>query len=60
VDDARAIKPDAEVGEEIVTEQLGRTRSAIGAQTAKQVVLQRLREPSAMSSTTSSRAARAT
>ena len=45
VDDARAIKPDAEVGEEIVTEQLGQDAfGRIGAQTAKQVVLQRLRE----------------
>ena len=45
VDDARAIKSDAEVGEEIVTEQLGQDAfGRIGAQTAKQVVLQRLRE----------------
>ena len=45
VEDARAIKPDAEVGEEIVTEQLGQDAfGRIGAQTAKQVVLQRLRE----------------
>ena len=45
VDDARAIKPDAEVGEDVVTEQLGQDAfGRIGAQTAKQVVLQRLRE----------------
>ncbi len=45
VADARAIKPDAEVGEDVVTEQLGQDAfGRIGAQTAKQVVLQRLRE----------------
>ena len=45
VDDARAVKPDAEVGEDVVTEQLGQDAfGRIGAQTAKQVVLQRLRE----------------
>ena len=42
---ARAIKADAAVGDEIVTEQLGQDAfGRIGAQTAKQVVLQRLRE----------------
>jgi N utilization substance protein A len=41
----RAIKPDATIGEEVVTEQLGQDAfGRIGAQTAKQVVLQRLRE----------------
>src|SRR5664279_2650894 len=45
LDEARAIKPDAAIGEEIVTEQLGQDAfGRIGAQTAKQVVLQRLRE----------------
>ena len=45
LDEARAIKPDAEIGEEVVTEQLGQDAfGRIGAQTAKQVVLQRLRE----------------
>jgi N utilization substance protein A len=45
LEEARAIKPDATIGEEIVTEQLGQDAfGRIGAQTAKQVVLQRLRE----------------
>ncbi len=43
--EARAIKPDAEVGELVEMEQLdGDVFGRIGAQTAKQVVLQRLRE----------------
>ena len=41
---ARKLKPDAEVGEEIATEALSLQFSRIAAQTAKQVVLQRLRE----------------
>jgi N utilization substance protein A len=45
LDDARAITPDAKLGDEVVTEQLGQDAfGRIGAQTAKQVVLQRLRE----------------
>ncbi len=45
LEQARAYKPDAIVGEVIVTEQLGQDAfGRIGAQTAKQVVLQRLRE----------------
>src|SRR5664280_2179828 len=45
LEEARAIKPDATIGEEIVTEQLGQDAfGRSGAQTAKQVVLQRLRE----------------
>jgi N utilization substance protein A len=45
VDEARAFKPDAEAGELVETEQLdGDVFGRIGAQTAKQVVLQRLRE----------------
>ena len=45
LEDARAHKPDAEVGELVETEQLdGDVFGRIGAQTAKQVVLQRLRE----------------
>jgi N utilization substance protein A len=45
LDDARKIKADAQPGELIETEQLdGDVFGRIGAQTAKQVVLQRLRE----------------
>jgi len=45
LDDARKIKPDAIAGELVETEQLdGDVFGRIGAQTAKQVVLQRLRE----------------
>jgi N utilization substance protein A len=45
LEEARAIKADAELGDEIVTAQLGQDAfGRIGAQTAKQVVLQRLRE----------------
>ena len=45
LDEARVIKPDAELGDEVVTAQLGQDAfGRIGAQTAKQVVLQRLRE----------------
>ncbi len=41
---ARQLKPDAEVGEDVATEALPLQFSRIAAQTAKQVVLQRLRE----------------
>jgi N utilization substance protein A len=45
IEEARAVKPDAQVGELVETEQLdGDAFGRIGAQTAKQVVLQRLRE----------------
>jgi N utilization substance protein A len=45
VEEAQAVKPDARVGELVETEQLdGEVFGRIGAQTAKQVVLQRLRE----------------
>ncbi len=45
VDAALAFKPDAVPGDVVVTEQLGQDAfGRIGAQTAKQVVLQRLRE----------------
>ncbi len=45
LDEARQVKPDAQPGELVETEQLdGETFGRIGAQTAKQVVLQRLRE----------------
>src|SRR3954453_21640853 len=45
VDDARKIKPDARPGELVEMEELdGDILGRIGAQTAKQVVLQRLRE----------------
>ena len=45
LDDARTHKPDAQVGELVEIEQLdGDIFGRIGAQTAKQVVLQRLRE----------------
>ena len=42
--DARKIKPDAEIGEVIPTEELPHSAGRIAAQTAKQVVIQRLRE----------------
>ena len=42
--DARKIKPDAEIGDVVPTESLPHTAGRIAAQTAKQVVLQRLRE----------------
>src|SRR3954452_24497957 len=45
LDDARRIKPDAREGELVEMEELdGDAFGRIGAQTAKQVVLQRLRE----------------
>ncbi|NJD29322.1 MAG: transcription termination/antitermination protein NusA [Chloroflexi bacterium] len=45
VDEARKHKPDAQVGELVEIEELdGESFGRIGAQTAKQVVLQRLRE----------------
>ena len=45
LDEARAFKPDAQAGELVEMEQLdGDAFGRIGAQTAKQVVLQRLRE----------------
>ncbi|HEX9550675.1 MAG TPA: transcription termination factor NusA [Candidatus Limnocylindrales bacterium] len=45
IEEARAHKSDAEAGELVETEQLdGESFGRIGAQTAKQVVLQRLRE----------------
>jgi N utilization substance protein A len=45
VDEAREIKADARPGELVETEQLdGETFGRIGAQTAKQIVLQRIRE----------------
>jgi transcription termination/antitermination protein NusA len=45
LEEAKAVKPDARVGELVETEQLdGEVFGRIGAQTAKQVVLQRLRE----------------
>ena len=45
LDEARAVKSDAQAGELVETEQLdGDVFGRIGAQTAKQVVLQRLRE----------------
>ena len=42
--DAKKIKDDAELGETIVTESIPHTPGRIAAQTAKQVVMQRLRE----------------
>jgi N utilization substance protein A len=42
--DARKIKPDAEIEESIATETLPHSAGRIAAQTAKQVVMQRLRE----------------
>ena len=45
LEEAKAVKPEARVGELVETEQLdGEVFGRIGAQTAKQVVLQRLRE----------------
>ena len=44
LDDAKVIKADAELGEEIATESLPHSAGRIAAQTAKQVVIQRLRE----------------
>ena len=42
--DAKKIKPDAEIGDVIPTEDLPHSAGRIAAQTAKQVVIQRLRE----------------
>ncbi len=44
VEEARQIKADAQVGEVISTEQIPHSAGRIAAQTAKQVVVQRLRE----------------
>ena len=44
LDDARKIKQDAEIGESITTESIPHIAGRIAAQTAKQVVMQRLRE----------------
>ena len=41
--DARAIKPDAVIGESIATESMPHSAGRIAAQTAKQVVMERLR-----------------
>ena len=42
--DARAISPDVEVGGSVATESIPHSAGRIAAQTAKQVVMQRLRE----------------
>lgn len=42
--DAKKIKPDAELGENVVTDSKPHNAGRIAAQTAKQVVMQRLRE----------------
>ena len=42
--EAQKIKPDAEIGDEVTTESLPHSAGRIAAQTAKQVVMQRLRE----------------
>ena len=44
LDEARRIKTDAQVGDVISTEQIPHSAGRIAAQTAKQVVVQRLRE----------------
>ena len=44
LEDARKIKPDAEIGESIPTGSLPHSAGRIAAQTARQVVMQRLRE----------------
>ena len=42
--EAKKLKPDAEIGEVVATESLPHSAGRIAAQTAKQVVIQRLRE----------------
>ena len=42
--DARKLKPDAEIGDSVATETIPHSAGRIAAQTAKQVVIQRLRE----------------
>ncbi len=42
--DARKIKPDAELGDDVATDSMPHSAGRIAAQTAKQVVMQRLRE----------------
>ena len=42
--EARKLQPDAEIGDEVATEALTHSAGRIAAQTAKQVVIQRLRE----------------
>ena len=44
IDDARQIEPNAELGEVITTESMPHIPGRIAAQTAKQVVMQRLRD----------------
>ncbi|MDP6454767.1 MAG: transcription termination factor NusA [SAR202 cluster bacterium] len=44
LDEARTLKPDAQVGEAVATESMPHSAGRIAAQTAKQVVMQRLRE----------------
>ena len=44
LEEARTIKPDAEMGEIVATKALPTSGGRIAAQTAKQVVIQRLRE----------------
>ena len=44
LDDARAFRADAQIGESVATETLPHSAGRIAAQTAKQVVMQRLRE----------------
>ena len=44
LDDARKIKRDVEIGENLTTETIPHVAGRIAAQTAKQVVMQRLRE----------------
>ena len=44
IEDARKLKPDAQIGEVVATDTLPHSAGRIAAQTAKQVVLQRLRE----------------
>ena len=44
LEDARRLRPEAEIGDNIPTDSLPHTAGRIAAQTAKQVVMQRLRE----------------
>ena len=44
LDDAKAISPTAEIGDSVATENIPHSAGRIAAQTAKQVVMQRLRE----------------
>ena len=44
LDDARKINPEAQIGDSVATDSISHSAGRIAAQTAKQVVMQRLRE----------------